>query len=97
MSDEDAKAVYQASNKTLAEWWCLLNNWEWPESGLGEPDPIPKPYRSDTRRRSLMTAIEHRIGLKECLREWNKKSLPGYRFDEWWNDFSTSMEKEQQA
>jgi len=76
--------------KKLAKWWCKFNVFEWP------PDfPQPKPSNwdnadTDTRFRimatmKIMNKIQIEIGLKECLREWNKTGLPGEKFDEWWN------------
>lgn len=61
----------------LAEWWCLLNKWRWPHVGLGKPDPVPEKYDSNSRRGQIMNAICARIGIHECLREWNRDYVPG--------------------
>jgi hypothetical protein len=79
MTDEDRKAVAEAPALMLAEWWSLLNKWEWPREGLGEPEPEPEPWRPDTRRGAIMNAI------CECLREWSRENMPGPAFDEWWD------------
>lgn len=66
----------------LARIWCSLNNYEWPEA-LG---PKPPSYTKDDRTWwPVMKAIETTIGLKECLREWNKDNKPGDEFDQWWD------------
>jgi hypothetical protein len=69
-----------------AEVWCKLNN--------GEPHELVQgwPANFDTMTRSakqafiwpVMSEILNEIGYKECLREWNKDTLPGKEFDEWW-------------
>jgi hypothetical protein len=83
LSDADRRAIYTAPPLMLAEWWAALNRWDWPVEGLGEPEP---PARSPGGRRSeIMREIIDRIGLKECLREWNRKHLPGNEFDAWWD------------
>ena len=85
ITEEDRKALESAPCLMLAEWWCLLNKFEWPGEGMGEPDPIPAPWRVDTRRNAVMSWISSRIGLRECLREWNREAMPGELFDEWWD------------
>lgn len=85
MTPEDRKAVAEASELVAAEWWCLLNRWEWPLEGLGEPDPVPEPRTGTTRRGEIMCEISERIGMRECLREWNREHLPGLAFDQWWD------------
>lgn len=84
LNDADRAAVDQAPALMLAEWWCLLNNWEWPREGLGEPDPVPEKHRPDTRRGQIMDAIAERIGHKECLREWNRERMQPAEFEAWW-------------
>ena len=69
------EALEQADNKTLATWWCVLNRHQW-------PDALPK---NDERRWDIMSWIMQHIGIKECLREWNKDDLPGEHFDNWYN------------
>jgi hypothetical protein len=63
-------------HKTLAQWWCALNRWQWP-SELGEPE---QPYVDGNPRRNLiMREIRNIIGHKECLREWNIDRIPGFK------------------
>jgi len=64
-----------------------LNRHEWPE----ELDSV-KPIGFDTMPFEekhalswvLMGEAMDVIGLKECLREWNREKLPGEQFDAWW-------------
>lgn len=86
MTNDDRKAIAEAPDLMLAEWWCLLNKWEWPREGLGEPDPVPEKHDGNRRRGQIMNAICDRIGIRECLREWNRNNMPGPIFDEWWNN-----------
>ncbi len=74
--------VMSADESILAKWWCELNSWGWPAE-LGEPEPVggANPLRSE-----IMANIVGRIGIKECLREWNRERLPGEAFDAWWDN-----------
>lgn len=45
----------------LAEWWCQLNRKQFDGFREGQSDPI-----------GPMKFIEHIIGMKRCLEEWNK-------------------------
>jgi hypothetical protein len=85
ITDQDQKAIATASPDLLAQWWCLLNKGGWPTNGLGEPEPMANEHQKIQRRIQIMDAICDRIGIKECLREWNRHSLPGESFDAWWN------------
>ena len=85
ITDDDRMAIDAAPALMLAEWWCLLNKWGWPADGLGEPDPMPdKDKATMTRRSAIMNEISGRIGMRECLREWNRDTMPGEQFDAWW-------------
>lgn len=84
MTAEDRKAVADAPDRMLAEWWCLLNKWQWPRDGLGQPDPETHPWTANTRRGEIMAAIVERIGMRECLREWNAGTMARAEFDAWW-------------
>lgn len=81
------KIIDNADNETLAKWWCELNKWEWPEV-FGEEEKQPVPISRPTPKRdSIMEKITQKITFKECLRYWNKDTLPGVEFDEWWNAY----------
>lgn len=68
---------------TDAELWCALNRGEWqPELGP-EPDDHRERHKIIWPR---MVQIMGRIGIKECLREWNREEMPGAVFDEWWQE-----------
>jgi hypothetical protein len=81
MKEEDVILLEQQDNGTLAKWWCELNKWNWPEQIPDKEDPED---RKNNRRLEIMDWIKSRIGLKECLREWNRETLHGRYFDEWW-------------
>lgn len=82
MKEEDVILLEQQDNRRLAKWWCELNRWNWPEQIPDEEGP--KDHKDD-RRSAIMGWIKDRIGLKECLREWNREYLLGKYFDEWWS------------
>ena len=54
-------------DRTLADWWCVLNRWEWPER---IPNPEDPKAERPTRRSALMHEILNRIGLEACLTKW---------------------------
>lgn len=81
ISDADKAILDEADTETLANWWCMLNRYEWPEE---LPNPEKAEYIPGGRRGRLMDHIQGRIGIKECLRSWNKDSKPGVVFDKWW-------------
>lgn len=70
----------------LAAIWCRLN--------CHERDDRIKPWPAnwdemtgEARQKfiwPIMCEIMKKIGLKECLREWNKERMPGKEFDDWW-------------
>lgn len=60
MADEDMQIIAQTDPQTLADWWCVLNGWDWP-GGLPELEPDGGKYRHGSRRSVLMHAIEDRI------------------------------------
>jgi len=66
---------------TLAKWWCLLNNWGWPEE---IQNPEDKNAPAPRRRSKLMDEIVTRIGFKACLREWNRERMTDEVFEAWW-------------
>lgn len=85
----DLKILKAQSVQTLAEWWCDLNRSQWPAPDTGlisEKTGLPT-----NRRFAIMSFIMDQIGLKECLREWNKKELPGPAFDKWWSRHAQSV------
>lgn len=76
MADALTKADYvvlrDQNNNTLAEWWSILNRWEWPNS---LPDKEPRDLSDDPnandRRHRIMAYIVRRVGKLECLHKWN--------------------------
>ena len=77
---EDREILDSQNTETLAGWWSELNRFKWPEK---LPNPEPKEYIQNGRRSLIMAFIIEKIGMKECLRDWNKKSMPGLEFDLW--------------
>lgn len=86
MTEQDKAILDTQSDKVLAEWYSLLNNWQWP-STLPNPEPI---HHVD-RRGQLMDYIEDEIGSKECLRwAWQNVIYPTsyshQEFEDWWTE-----------
>ena len=78
----DVEILEQEDNLTLAQYWSELNHYDWPAK---IPNPEPKKHEANSRRGEIMGWIMNKIGLKECLRDWNKERMPGEQFDLWWN------------
>lgn len=74
------------SNTKRAKVWCALNGYNIPE-GI-EPPHFWHIGGTNVRKRKvtkpLMDAIEQQIGLKDCLREWNKDAMTREEFDAYW-------------
>lgn len=83
MRADDVAKLNSATNETLAQWWCELNNWGWP---MIFADPEPAEYKPDDRRGQIMHWIVAKISRKECLRYWNRETMPGEEFDRWYDN-----------
>jgi hypothetical protein len=94
MTEDDKKVLQEQDNDTLAEWWCTLNRWDWPE---GLPDPMTEEERTDydlktisaeefysQRDSRIMKWISDRIGEKKISRCWNKDSMDDEQFELFW-------------
>lgn len=83
MTEDDKKVLQEQDNDTLAEWWCTLNRWDWPE---GLPDPMTgeerrKDYDPANRATRMMHWIEERVGHKKVSRWWNKDNMTDEQHD----------------
>jgi hypothetical protein len=90
-------------NKTLAEFWCYFNRWEYPrELDRFKPnnwDLLPTQIKYKINK-PIINYIKNRVSEKELLREWNKERMVGIDFDIWWenkepiSDFAKTLLKE---
>lgn len=79
---DDVVILQKQDKLTLARWWTVLNRHEWPTCPL-EYEP---PYRDfPSRRSAIMGWIMTKIGMKECLREWNRERMDRETFEAWWD------------
>ena len=81
MPPEVLVVLSHQDNRTLAQWWCTLNSWSWPDE-LECPEVTE--FMQDGRRSRIMRWIEAAIGIKECLREWNRGSMDDEVFKDFW-------------
>lgn len=86
--------------KVLAEWWNILNSWEWPDDLPGKPSnwndlafayppghPNPSHYQCKLNWIApIQAVIKDTIGFKECLRYHHIHNLArtDQQFEEWW-------------
>ena len=81
MTKEDEAVLIQQDSLTLAEWHCQLNQWKWPHE---LPNPEEPTYIPDGRRIQIMDWINRIIGMKLCVRVWNKDSMNDEQFEDFW-------------
>ena len=87
--DDGLGVVRSADNAAKARIWCALNKHEWPkELDSVKPSNWSELPHAEKQRISweLMCEAEDAIGIKECLREWNRETIPGEQFDAWWSN-----------
>lgn len=77
----------KVDNKTLAQYWCSFNSWEFPVQ-LKEFQPKGwKSFSMDVMHQYLKPVskyIRNRVPEKELLREWNKNRMNDKQFEAWW-------------
>lgn len=79
---EQIAALEAQSDTTLAEWWCVLNRWKWPE-GLSDAPHPPIQYEANDARAQLMHWIDDKVGHKFILRHHNRE-MPDEVFESFW-------------
>ena len=80
-------ALFEQTPQTLAEWWCTLNRWEWPD-GLPDPEsPSEFHETSQSVRWAIQCWISKEIGERAISREWNK-DMPDDVFNDFWRKHS---------
>lgn len=84
------KRVEQIPEKDWAELWCLFNKTGFPEI-LNDVKPewygnvkIAGKDHMFKINITIMKFIENKIGIKECLRFWNKDKMTNDEFENWW-------------
>lgn len=70
----ETKLILSMPHPVLAEAWCNLNRWGWPQ---WLPNECPKPHSFDLwhpndRRAQVMRVIEKRVSHRLLSRTWNK-------------------------
>jgi hypothetical protein len=81
ITEADKAALIRQDDPTLAEWYCLLNGWQWPAE---LPDPETLEYRAGSRRGLIMDWIGEMVGNRLCSRVWNK-GMTDQEFEDFWN------------
>lgn len=83
-TDAQLEVLAAQDDKTLAEWWCELNSWRWPE---GLPNEQPAHLRMENHAHdqgwAVMCWIDAKIGAELISRTWNK-DMPDEVFESFW-------------
>jgi phage terminase large subunit-like protein len=88
MTEDDLSVLALQPTETLAEWWCQLNGWKWPDD---LPNQEPTEYERDGRRLQIMRWIENSIGKRKCSRAWNH-SMTDEEFNDFWRGHFEGVE-----
>ena len=80
----DVEKIQGRSHEELAEWWCTLNSWEWPDD-IPNPESIEGAImeRKTPRRDALMDKIKEIVPHKLISYAWNKDRMSVKEHDEW--------------
>lgn len=88
---EQIAAINAQKLEVLADWWCILNGWGWPDGLPGRPEGPRASPRSDAYNDTgfaVMSAIHGRIGFRACLRHHSVvrlKHMTDEEFGEWFD------------
>lgn len=87
VTDEDKAIFDEQDNRTLAEWWCALNRYDWPQEIPDEEPEVAKlsEWTPNNRRTALMGEIERRVGYKLCNRMWNINRMSDEEHEAWYS------------
>lgn len=86
------KIILKQTDQRKAEIACELNRWQWPKE-LKKFDPgnygsgMPEPYKEAME---IIEYIEHIIGHKAFLKEWNKNDMTNEQFERWYREHEES-------
>jgi hypothetical protein len=80
VTELDIEIMERQGMGTLAEWYCMLNRWQWPDELPNEEEPED---RREGRRTALMKWIKNRVGQRVCSRVWNK-DMGDEEFEDFW-------------
>lgn len=89
ITNKDLAVLAQQESETLAQWWCDLNRFEWPEE---LPDPEPPQFVHGSRRSKIMGWIMESVGHRFCNRVWNSHMTDGEHNDFWRGNFEGHKE-----
>jgi hypothetical protein len=81
MNGVDKEILENQTDEVLAKWGCAINSWGWPEEMPSPEDP--KDW-AEGRRNAIQKWIIVKIGLKACLREWNRERMNDAEFVDFW-------------
>jgi len=83
MSDIDY--LKDVDEQRLAEIWCELNRWDWPNE-IPDPEDVGDIIKNNHPRRNLiMDFIHDEIGDKRCSREWNRDRMTDEEHEDWYH------------
>lgn len=86
ITDAQREVLAKQDDQTLAEWYCELNSWRWPEALPDKEDPPEFAHAFNNGqevRWSVMQHIEQRVGKRFLLRVHNR-DMSDEVFESFW-------------
>lgn len=96
MKESDIAVLEKQTDEVLAEGWCLLNRWGWPEwlpDPMTEAERNTKDYTPDNRASEIMRWIDDKLGHKVVNRCWNKDCMTDEEHEDFWNGYHEGDEE----
>lgn len=85
---EDLMALEGINYVRLADMWCELNRWQWPEE---IPNPLTtEPVTASQRGWRIMQYIEQLVGEELVSRRWNKDNMTEEEFYDFWAHYKNN-------
>ena len=81
------RIILEQTDQRKAEMACELNRWQWPvELAQFKPATYGTERGDYANGIGIIRFIEHIIGRKAFLQEWNKDNMTAQEFEDWFKE-----------